>query len=76
MLLAYLSTRYFKYTVGFLKILFLGNFYTQHGAWTYNPDIKSSMLYQQSQLGAPQAFLKINIYKIALLIDLNMKDYT
>ena len=33
---------------------FLSNFYTQRGARTYNPKIKSRMLYWLSQPGAPQ----------------------
>jgi len=34
------------------KIVFLSNLYTQRGAWTHNPDIKSHTL-RLSQLGAP-----------------------
>ena len=37
----------------FFKILFLSNLYTQHGAQTYNPEIKSRMLDQLSQSGTP-----------------------
>ena len=33
------------------KILFLNNLYTHCGAWTYNPEIKSHMLYQLNQSG-------------------------
>lgn len=36
-----------------LSILFLSNLYSQHGAWTHNPDIKSCTLHQLSQPGAP-----------------------
>ena len=35
--------------VGFLK----NNLCTQHGARTHNPEIKTQMLYQLSQSGAP-----------------------
>ena len=35
----------------FFKIL--GNLYTQHGARTHNPKIKSHMLHQLNQPGAP-----------------------
>ena len=35
----------------FLKIVFLNNLYTQHGAWIYNPKIKSSLLYWLNQPG-------------------------
>ena len=41
----------------FLKILFLSNLYTQHGARTHNLEIKSHMLYWLSQPGAPQLHL-------------------
>lgn len=37
----------------FLKDFFLSNLYTQHGARTHNPKIKSPLLYQLSQRGAP-----------------------
>lgn len=40
----------------FLKISFLSYLYTQRGAQTHNPEIKSSMLYQLSQPGAPRAW--------------------
>lgn len=33
---------------------FLNNFYTQYGAQTYYPEIKSPMLHQLSQPGAPK----------------------
>ncbi|CAD7690389.1 unnamed protein product [Nyctereutes procyonoides] len=36
------------------KILFLSNFYTQHGAQTHNSEIKSYKLHQLNQPGAPQ----------------------
>ena len=36
----------------FLQLFyFSSNFYTQHGAWTHNPEIKGYMLYQLSQPG-------------------------
>ena len=38
----------------FLLILFLSDFYIQHAARTYNLKIKSHMLYQLGQPGAPQ----------------------
>ena len=38
----------------FLKILSLSNLYTQHRVQTYNPEIKNHMLFQMSQLGAPE----------------------
>ena len=41
----------------FKKILFLSNLYTQCGAQTHNPKIKSRMLHWLSQPGALSAFL-------------------
>ena len=41
----------------FFKILFLSNFYTQPGALSYNPKIKSHMLYQMGQPGTPLNFI-------------------
>ena len=38
---------------GFLIFVFLSNLYTQHKARNHNPKIKSHMLYQVSQPGAP-----------------------
>ncbi|CAD7686784.1 unnamed protein product [Nyctereutes procyonoides] len=38
---------------GMLKIVFLSNLYIQHKARTHNPEIKSCMLYQMNQPGAP-----------------------
>ena len=40
----------------FPKILFLSNLYTQYGAQTYSPEIKSCVFYQLSQPGAPVIF--------------------
>ena len=40
----------------FLKILFLSNLYTQHGAPTHNPEIKGCSLQWLSQLGTPEIF--------------------
>lgn len=37
----------------FLKILSLINLHTQHGAWTYDPEIKSCTLHRLSQPAAP-----------------------
>ena len=37
----------------FKKNLFLSHLYTQCGAWSHNPEIKSRMLHQLSQPGAP-----------------------
>ena len=37
----------------FFKILFLSYLYTQHGAQTQNPQIKSHMLFWLSQPGVP-----------------------
>ena len=37
-----------------LKTLFLSNLYTQLGAQTHNPKVKSCKLYQPSQPGAPK----------------------
>ena len=39
------------------RILLLSNLYTQRGAQTYNPEIKSLMLYQLSQPGSPASCL-------------------
>ena len=36
------------------KILFLSNLYTQRGALTHNPEIKSCVLHWLSQPGAPR----------------------
>ena len=41
-------------TQGSLKILFLSNLYTQHGAQRHNPEIKSYRLYKLSQPSAPK----------------------
>ena len=45
--------------VWFLKILFLGNVYTRHGARTYNSKIKNHMLYPLSQRGVPDSLVLI-----------------
>ena len=41
----------------FFKILFLSDVYTQHGAWTHNPETKSCTLYALSQPGPPSVFI-------------------
>ena len=33
------------------QFFFLSNLYTQHGAWTHNPEIESNMFYWLSQAG-------------------------
>lgn len=38
----------------FKNLSFKGNIYTQHGAWTHNSKIKSSMFHQLWQPGAPK----------------------
>ena len=50
----------------FLKIFFLSNFYTQRGAWTHDPEIKSWMLFWLSQPGtsSPGISNKIIILKL------------
>lgn len=40
------------------RFLPLSSLYTQHGTLTYNPEIKTCMRSQLSQLGAPNLFLK------------------
>ena len=37
--------------------MYLSNLYTQCGIQTYNPEIKSCMLFQLSQTRAPMSFL-------------------
>ena len=56
------------------KILFLSNLYTQHGAWTHNPKIKSWMLFQPNQPGAP-AFVVFNLNYICWLPSMENKDF-
>ena len=51
----------FFFSFFFLSIVFLSNLYTQCGAWTYNPDIQSHMLFQMSQPGVPIYFLFMEI---------------
>ena len=45
--------RVFKIFYYFLKFIYLSNLYTQCGARSHHPEIKSLMLYQLSLLGAP-----------------------
>ena len=40
-----------------LKILFLNHLYTQHGARTHDPEIKSHVLHRPSQPGTPCSHL-------------------
>ena len=54
------SAIYTTFFFHFLKILFLSNLYNQHGAWTYNPEVKSHMLYWLSQPGAPYQIISIS----------------
>lgn len=49
------------------KILFLSNVYTQHGARTQNPKIKSRMHHQLSQTDAPVLFKNFTLLDSAFL---------
>ena len=52
----------------FLKDFFLSNLYTQHGARTHNPKIKSPLLYWLSQPGTPKCILYICANKLSILL--------
>lgn len=45
--------------VVFCFVLFLCQLYTQRGAWTHNPEIKSHLLHWLSRPGLPKGFFKI-----------------
>ena len=45
----YVIIKFWLQKLVLFKILFLSNLYTQRGAWTHDPKIKSCMLYQLSQ---------------------------
>ena len=54
-----------KFLFKFHLFIFLSNLYTQREAQTHNPEIRSHMLHQLSQPGAPLLlFLKWEIIKI------------
>lgn len=50
----------------FIKLLFLNYLYTQRGARTHNPEIKSRTLHQMSQPGVPS--FKVFMIKVAYLL--------
>ena len=50
---AYKSMLRLEFFFFFFDVLFLSNLYTQCGAWPCNPEIKSCMLHQLRQTGAP-----------------------
>ena len=49
----FLSFFVFFFCLFFFKFIYLSNLYTQHGAQTHNLEIKSCMLFQLTQPGAP-----------------------
>ena len=63
----------------FLKILFLNNLYTQCGAQTHNPEIKSHMPYQLSQPGTSEAHTHTKIffkYNLSLIFFLTENSFS
>ena len=57
-IISFLGVECDKFSIDCVLSLFTYNFYTQHGAQTHDLEIKSRMLYQLSQPGAPsQAYL-------------------
>lgn len=52
-----LHANFFWFLVFFLVFIYLSNFYTQRGAETHEPEIKSYILYWLTQPGVPANFL-------------------